>query len=286
MADGTQAKHTAPSSVPVGVDPTRASIARVYDAALGGKENYAIDRAVMDEIRKVAPEVRDMAWANRHFLIRVVRFLTDQAGISQFIDCGSGLPTEENTHQVAQRINPEATVVYVDNDPVVLAHGNALLTENEHTYIADADIYKPDAVFEHPLVRDHIDPDQPVALLHISTIHHYLGDDYEELMRSYIDRLPSGSFVAVSHFLDPQTPELSPLARRMEDIFVHSPMGSGVFRTREQIRAMVPGLEILQPGAGLEADVELCDNWWPDGPRTRPLNDVQQCIACVVGRKP
>ncbi|SDK77304.1 S-adenosyl methyltransferase [Actinopolyspora mzabensis] len=276
----------APSSVPVGVDPTRASIARVYDAALGGKDNYAVDQQVLDEIKTAAPEIRDMAWANRNFLIRVARFLTNETDVRQFIDCGSGLPTAENTHQVVQRLDDQVRVCYVDNDPVVLAHGNALLADNEGTHIVDADIYKPEQVYNHDVVARNIDFEQPVGLLHISTIHHYPDDDYAELMRRYIEPLPSGSFVAVSHFLDPQTPELSPLARRLEDIMTQSAMGSGAFRTHEQIAAMVPGMEIIQPGPGLDPDVVLCDQWWPDGPKLRPYKDVERCLGCVVARKP
>lgn len=276
----------APSSVPVGVDPTRASIARVYDAALGGKDHYAIDQEVLTQIKQAAPEIRDMAWANRNFLIRVARFLTNSAGIRQFLDCGSGLPTAENTHQVVQRIDEETRVVYVDNDPVVLAHGNALLVDNDRTHIADADIYKPADVYSHPLVERHIDFTQPIALLQISTIHHYTGDDYAALMRDYIDPLPSGSYVAVSHFLDPGIPELSPLARRLEDIMTHSAMGSGMFRSRDQIAEMVAGLDIVAPAPDLEPGVVLCDEWWPDGPKLRPLSDVERCLGCVVARKP
>ncbi|WP_019818795.1 SAM-dependent methyltransferase [Saccharomonospora saliphila] len=276
----------APSSTPVGVDPNRASIARVYDAALGGKDNYAIDREVLDAIKTAAPEVRDMAWGNRNFLIRVVRFLANQAGITQFLDCGSGLPTAENTHQVAQRIDEQIRVVYVDNDPVVLAHGNALLADNEHTWIADADIYRPNDVYEHELVRKHLDFGEPIGLLHVSTIHHYLGDDYADVMRAYVDPLPSGSFVAVSHFYDPEIPELSATARAMERAMLDSPMGSGVFRTGSQILEMVPGLEVIPHAAGSPPEVVACDLWWPDGPQVRPLNDAQRLVGCVVARKP
>jgi hypothetical protein len=114
--------HSNPK-VPVGVDPTRASIARVYDAFLNGKDNYEIDREVLAGVQKAAPEAQDLATENRGFLIRACRFLATQTGITQYLDCGSGLPTAENTHQVVQRINPDSMVVYVDNDPVVLAHG-------------------------------------------------------------------------------------------------------------------------------------------------------------------
>jgi hypothetical protein len=282
----TASKYEAPSMVPVGVDPNRASIARVYDAFLGGKDNYAIDREVFHKVQKVAPEAQDLAWSNRNFLTRAVRFLTDQGGIRQFLDCGSGLPTAENTHQIAQRIDPEARVVYVDNDPVVIAHGEALLEDNDYTNFVAADIFEPQEVLQHPIVRKYLDFTKPIALLHVGTLHHYTADNGGELMQEYIDALPSGSFVAISHFLDPQTPGHSELARRMEDVFIHSPMGSGMFRTKEQLLEFVPGLEIIPPGPGREPDIELSDLWWPDGPRLRPLSQVEECSAAVVARKP
>ena len=113
------------------VDSTRASIARVYDAALGGTDNFDIDRQVLAQVREVAPEVNDLAWSNRRFLARAVRFLGDQGGIRQFLDCGSGLPTAENTHQIARRIDPATRVVYVDNDAAVIAHSEILLAGDE-----------------------------------------------------------------------------------------------------------------------------------------------------------
>jgi hypothetical protein len=115
------------SIAPTHIDTTKASIARVYDAALNGKDNYEVDREVVKRLGQIAPEIGRFTWDHRNFLIRVTRFVATQAGITQFLDCGSGLPTAENTHQVAQRIQPDARVVYVDNDPVVLAHGRALL---------------------------------------------------------------------------------------------------------------------------------------------------------------
>jgi hypothetical protein len=269
-----------PSAVPVGVDPKRASIARVYDAALNGKDNYEIDREVLAQVRTVAPQVNDLAWANRDFLIRSCRFLTIQAGIDQFLDLGSGLPTAENTHQVVQRVNPEAKILYVDNDPVVLAHGRALLEENDRTHFVSGDIFQPDEILGHPEIRDFLDFERPIAILQVGTWHHYLGDDGPEKMAAYIDAVVPGSYVSIAHFYDPETPEHSELARKMEDKFVHSPMGSGRFRTKEQIQALFPGLEMVDPG------LVLCDDWWPDGPRLQPLNLVRQCIAGGVGRKP
>ncbi|WP_216209344.1 SAM-dependent methyltransferase [Amycolatopsis aidingensis] len=284
----TSTDTPAPSSVPVGVDPNRASIARVYDAALGGKDNYQIDREIIGQVRQHAPEVQDTAQDNRNWLIRAVRFLVQEARVPQLIDCGSGLPTSENVHQVVARTNRDAKVVYIDNDPVVFAHAQALLDESGSvdTYFAQADIYKPDEVYAHDTIQHHIDLGEPVGLIHSSTMHHYPGEDYAELMAAWIDPLPSGSWVALSHFLDPETPELTALARRMEEIFTNSPMGSGYFRTRAQIRSMMPGLEIIEPQPGMAADVVPCAQWWPDGPKVRPLNQCQQVVGAIVGRKP
>src|SRR2546430_17343184 len=120
--------------VPVHIDTSKASIARVYDAFLNGKDNYEIDREVLRRVQQVAPEATQLGWDNREFLIRVTRFIARQTGITQDVDCGSALPTAENTHQAAQRINPDSRVVYIDNDPVVLAHGPALLEEHDPTH--------------------------------------------------------------------------------------------------------------------------------------------------------
>lgn len=265
----------------VRIDPTKASIARVYDAALGGKDNYEIDREVIRQVERVAPEVTQLARDNREFLIRVTRFIASQTGVSQYLDCGSGLPTAENTHQVAQRLQPDAYVVYVDNDPVVLAHGRAILIENAQTHFSDADIFDPQQVLNDVVVQKYLDFSRPIALFQFGTLHHYDGQrSPAEIMADYIDALPSGSYVAISHFFDPETAEHSDLARRMEEVFVHSPMGSGLFRPRAEIEAMFDGLELVKPG------LTICADWWPDGPRLKPLLPVQYCIVGAVGRKP
>jgi hypothetical protein len=263
------------------IDTARPSIARAYDAALNGKDNYEVDRELIRRILEAAPEAKQIAWDNRMFLIRAVRFLAYQAGITQFLDCGSGLPTAENTHQIAQRIHPDARVVYVDNDPSVLAYGRALLEENHQTHLVDADIFEPAQVIDSATVRKCLDFSEPIALLQNATLHHYGGPrDPADIMREYIGALPSGSYVGISHFLDPETSEHSQLARRIEQIFLHSPLGCGWFRTRAEIESMFPGLEMVEPG------LALCAEWWPDGPQLTPLQPVQRCIAGGVGRKP
>lgn len=270
-----------PHRVPVGVDPTRASIARVYDAFLNGKDNYEIDREVLRGVQKAAPEAQDLAIDNRGLLIRACRFLATQTEVTQFLDCGSGLPTAENVHQVVQRVDPEIRVVYIDDDPVVLAHGRALLEENDFTHFTAADIFKPQEVLNDPVVRKHIDFDEPVAFLQMGTLHHFEGpaEGPREIMREYIDALPSGSYVALSHFLDPEN-EYSEVARKMEEMFKHSPMGSGTFRTMSEIEELFDGLEMVSPG------VTLCAEWWPDGPQLKDLSRASHCIAGGVGRKP
>ena len=156
--------------------------------------------------------------------------------------------------------------MYVDNDPVVLAHGRALLEENDQTHFSAADIFKPREVINDKNVRMYLDFSKPIALFQLGTLHHYEGErSPQSIMAEYVDALPSGSYVAISHFCDPETRELTELARKLEQIFVHSPLDtSGVFRTRAEIEGMCPGLELLEPG------LIRCADWWPDGPQTKP----------------
>ncbi|MCG8916494.1 SAM-dependent methyltransferase [Actinokineospora sp. PR83] len=263
------------------IDETVPSVARAYDAALGGKDNYAVDRALLAQLDAAVPEVRSIALTNRAFLIRAVRFLCYHAHIDQFLDCGSGLPTAENTHQIAQRLNPEAEVVYVDNDPVVLAHGRALLEENDYTHFIAADIFRPEQVLENAVVRSRLDFDRPLALLQVATLHHHGADEGlhpAEIMRRYIDALPSGSYVVFSHFLDPEN-EDSALAQRVQGI-LNAGISRGYFRTRAEIEEMLVGLDLVDPG------IVVADDWWSDGPRLGELPAAARCIVAAVGRKP
>ena len=272
---------TADGQVPSYVDPTKASIARVYDYALGGKDNYPVDRETIERVRAVSPEVELLAVDNRAFLIRALRFLASQTTIDQYLDCGSGLPTAENTHQVVQRMNPDARVVYIDNDPSVIAHGRALLEDNDRTMFAPADIFDPASVLGNESIRSFLDFTKPIVLIQNGTLHHY--DDParspQDIMSEFVDALPSGSYVVVAHFFDPEN-EDSELARKMEHVFRNSPMGSGSFRTQAEIEGLFPGCEMVSPG------VSVCARWWPDGPELTPLAGAQRCIAGGVGRKP
>ncbi|WP_263247531.1 SAM-dependent methyltransferase [Saccharopolyspora rosea] len=269
------------STPPPGVDPTVPVPARAYDAWLGGKDNYEADRATLAAVETVMPSARHIAIENRRWLIRAVRYLAKHAGISQFLDCGSGLPTRENVHQIAQRHNPDAVVVYVDHDPIVQAHGRALLVENEQTHFAAADLTRPDELLANDTVTRHIDFREPLALIQCGTIHHVADElDPRAVMRSYVDALPSGSYVALSHFVQPEDDYYGDLARQSERKFRAAGMKTGWWRPRQEILSYFEGLELLEPGL-----VPLVD-WWPEGPLTRERLDADELICGAIGRKP
>ncbi|WP_280498904.1 SAM-dependent methyltransferase [Nocardia cyriacigeorgica] len=268
--------------VPVGVDTTRASIARVYDVSLGGKDNYDVDRAAFDMILQAAPRQRDVSKMNRRWLHRVTRYLAGTAGIDQFLDIGAGLPTVGNTHEIAQSQNPEATVVYVDNDPVCNAHGRVLLETNEYTHFVPADLTQPHQLLHESEVRQHLDMTRPLGLILCGILHH-VDDDLvpAAIMRRYIDALAPGSYVAITHFWNPNDgSELAELAVYVERQFTQMGLGSGWYRTREEIHSYFGDLELIEPGL-----VEL-DQWWPYGPPIREPYPEERLMLGGVARKP
>ena len=265
---------------PAGIDTSVPSVARAYDAALGGKDNFEVDREAMRELERIAPGMKPLARENRAFLMRVCRFLAAHAGIEQFLDCGSGLPTADNVHQVVQRHNRDARVVYVDNDPVVLAHGRALLEENPQTHFAAADIFTPREVLDDEVVRAHIDFEQPLALMQVATMHSYGGSDPERVMGEYVDALPSGSYVAFSQFFTPEDAEHRELAEHVKSAARKHGVDIGNFRTRAELEPVLAGLELLEPGLVCTTD------WWPDGPRMEPRLPAYELHVGAVGRKP
>lgn len=268
-------------NAPVGVDTTRASVARVYDYLLGGKNHYEIDRETAAQVTAAMPDLVELAKENRAFLNRVARFLALKTGITQYLDCGSGLPTAENTHELVQRHQRDATVVYVDHDPVVTAHGRALLEDNDWTHFVEEDIFNPRGLLDYLELGHQLDFDEPVAMLFIATLHHYQGDRHRpgDIMREYIDALPSGSYVAISHILDPEDEDAEAM-RAFENAVASGSLGGATARTRSEIADLFTGLELVEPG------VVTLPQWWPDGPRTQPLGTAQRLIAGGVGRKP
>jgi hypothetical protein len=247
--------------------------ARVWDYWLGGKDNYAPDRAVGEEIVKVMPDLPVNARAEREFIGRVVRYLAGECGIDQFLDVGTGIPTADNTHEVAQRVNPKARIVYVDNDPIVLIHARALLVgtvEGVTDYI-DADLREPE-----PIVREAartLDLSRPVALMLMGVLE--FVPDAEQAHASVstlLDALPSGSYLAIAHSV--RSPSMDDAAAQWN--------ASGAtpltLRTAEQLKVFLEGLDLVEPG------VVSLPQWQPDAGTSYRDREVFQYGG--VGRKP
>jgi S-adenosyl methyltransferase len=242
--------------------------ARIYDYLLGGKDNYPADREVTEQLLALAPVAREVVHDNRAFLRRAVRFLTQEAGIRQFIDLGSGLPTQGNVHEIAQAIAPDARVAYVDNDAMVVTHSRALLA-GHNTLAVEADLRMPDLIVGNPEVRELIDFDQPIALLLVAILH-FIPDEDDPLgiVRRFRDALPSGSYLVISHGTRdvPVRPDMSAeamaeMGARVERLYQQT-TAYIVTRTRGQVERFFDGFDLLDPGL-----VEI-QRWRPDDQRT------------------
>lgn len=233
---------------PLGIDTSHPSTARSYDYLLGGTQNYPVDRQAAEAFLATWPEVRLNARTIREWAIRAVRYLATEAGITQFLDLGSGLPTEKNTHQVAQQVNAEARVMYVDNDPIVLAHGRALLAANDRTGYVEADVRDPELILTEAAKL--LDFNQPVAVV-CSSVLHWVECDPVDLIASYVRDLVPGSYLAVSYNTGEGVP--AELVEHLRGVFQHGwyPKSSG------DILAMFQGLELVQPG------LTRIEDWWP-----------------------
>ena len=238
--------------------------ARIYDYLLGGKDNYPADREVADQVVAIAPVTLEVVRDNRAFLRRAVGFLAREAGIRQFIDLGSGLPTHGNVHEIAQSIAPDARVVYVDNDPMVVTHSRALLA-GDNTVAIQADLRDPDAILSDPEVRKLIDFERPIALLLLAILH-FIPDDQDPagIVARFRDALPPGSYLAISHGTRdiPTRPDMTPaqmadMGTKVERLY-QLPTAAFVTRTGAQIARFFDGLDLVDPGL-----VEI-QRWRPD----------------------
>ncbi|MFJ7336355.1 SAM-dependent methyltransferase [Streptomyces sp. NPDC101116] len=264
------------------IDPAKPSIARVYDYLLGGKDNYAVDREVGDVFKRDLPGSVAIAFANRAALARAVREIAQTTGIRQFIDMGSGLPTADNVHQVAQRHAPESRVVYVDIDDQVLVHGRALLEDNDRTRVVAVDVRNPEAIRSHPATLELIDFSRPVAVI-LSAILHHVNDDEDPagIVRYWRDQAPPGSYFFISHFRSGNNPETMEAEKILQQTF-----GRGRWRTDAEITSLLDGLEILDPGivpAPLWRPDES-DSPWNRG-ESRQLTVWEHLIAAGMARK-
>lgn len=234
---------TGPDGTP-GTDPATPSAARIYDYLLGGKDNYAVDRAAAETVLAVAPDQRRLARANRAFAIRAVRAL-GQAGIGQFIDLGTGIPTSPSVHEEARKADPSARVVYVDYDPVVQAHNSALLAHGDQVAAIRADIREPEAILRHPDLARVIDFRRPVGVLCVAVLH-LVADDQDPagIITRFSEPLVPGSHLVLSQF----TSESDPAAMaELRAVAAGTPVETH-FRSAPQIRGFFDGYELLPPG--------------------------------------
>jgi len=256
------------------VDTTVAHISRVYDYWLGGKDNFAVDRIAAERVIAAYPNIVRSARGNRAFLGRAVRYLVDEAGIRQFLDIGTGLPAANNTHEVAQKAAPECRVVYVDNDPVVLSHAEALLASGPHgaTAYVDADLRDPETILA--AAAEVLDFSRPVALMLVAILQHISDqDDPYGIVARLVSAMPSGSYLALSHpARDIHAAAMAEIAVRMNKLIAEKV----TFRTRPEVLRFFDGLQLVDPGL-----VPV--------PRWRPASDLEATSPTVmwagVGRK-
>jgi hypothetical protein len=273
QATGNDPKRTA-------IDTSVAHPARRYNYWLGGKDHFAADRASGDEMAAVFPTIRETAIENRRFLQRATRFLTAECGIRQFLDIGTGLPTADNTHEVAQRIVPATRVVYVDNDPMVMVHARALLTstsEGRTAYLED-DIRQPKSILTSADLHETLDLNQPVGLMLVAVLHFVPGEGAARpIVRTLLDALPSGSYLVASH----STYDLPPpeVVRRWK-LLVEAGKVDIYSRPRAEFTALFDGLDLVEPGV-----VPVSEWRAAEEPQPRPdPRDIAMFAA--VARKP
>jgi S-adenosyl methyltransferase len=258
------------------IDTSVPHSARIWNYWLGGKDNYEIDRMAGDEYAKTFPGIVDVARASRHFLTRSITYLAGEAGIRQFLDIGTGLPTADNTHQVAQRVAPEARIVYVDNDPLVLAHARALLTSTPEgaTAYVHADLREAGEIM--PEAAKTLDFTKPIALI-LSGILGHVTDTGEarSIVHRLMDALPSGSYLSLNDGTSVIAPE--EFQEAQED-YNQSGALPYALRTPDEIASFFNGLELVEPG------VVSCPRWRPEPAQFGPPADVDAFGG--VGRKP
>jgi hypothetical protein len=262
-----------------GVDPVTPNVARIYDCLLGGKDNFAADRAAAAQLTAAIPDIAAIARDNRAFLVRVVRYLAAEAGITQFLDLGSGLPTQSNVHQVAQQAAPGARVAYIDYDPVVWSHGQALLASAEGVAMVLADLARPADVLGHPEVKQLLDFSRPVALLCTATLH-FVADEARphEAIAAYRDHMAPGSCLAITH---------GSMEGADQDPQGDNEHASGVFsrssarlhsRPIPEILRFFDGFDLIEPG------LAWMPEWRPD-PGIPPAGRITS-LRAGVGRRP
>ncbi|HVV20037.1 MAG TPA: SAM-dependent methyltransferase [Pseudonocardiaceae bacterium] len=262
----------------LGIDIDRPSAARVYDYYLGGSSNFAVDRELARRVAAAIPWVNETARNNRAFLRRAVRFCIN-AGIRQFLDIGSGTPTVGNVHEIAQRAEPSSRVVYVDNEPVAVAHAELHLEQehNDRATIVQADLRNPEIIFDDPRTKRLIDFDEPVAVLMVAILHFIPDSDGPlDVIGRYRQRMAPGSYLAISHVTDDVHPEK---IQKLVDVYQDS-SNPVTTRSKQRVAELFTGFDMVEPG------IVWTPEWRPETPEQVGENPESSVIYAGVGRRP
>lgn len=274
---------TEAEEVPAGVDPTRPSPARMYDYMLGGVHNFQVDRDATEKFRAQMPDLEDAAWANRGFHGRAARWMAAEQGIRQFIDIGSGLPVQSNTHEAVRAVAPGARVVYIDNDPAVLVYSAELLADDGTTAVIQADLRDPGGVLNHPELRALIDFGEPVGLL-MTAVLQFVADSSDPwgLVAHYVGAVPAGSYLALSHITADKLPPRS--VQTGVEVYERA-TESAYPRTKAAIERFFDGLEMVPPFDGAGPVITNVGLWGSEDPEAAD-SDGSRAFYCGVARRP
>jgi hypothetical protein len=266
-----------PGWVPPDLDTSKANIARVYDYWLGGNHNFRADQDAARSLTALEPNARAIMRANRAFLGRAVRFLAGEAGIRQFLDIGSGIPTEQNVHEVAQAAAPGSRVVYVDNDEVAVAHSRLMLQDDPDATIIQADLREPGKILADPETQLLLDFGRPVAVLLVAVLH-FIPDseDPPQILATLREAMAPGSYLVICHSCRDARPEMASAA---ETAYRRQVAGQLRTRTREEILAFFDGFTLVEPG------LVYMPEWRPDSPEDVPENPREFWALVGVGRR-
>ncbi|MFF0343364.1 SAM-dependent methyltransferase [Kribbella sp. NPDC004875] len=274
---GTYEVRPPAATQPAPIDLERASQARVYDVLLGGKNAFEVDRQFVQELLKIAPELPELTRQNRRWMAEAVTRMATGGRIDQFLDLGAGLPTADNTHDVALRTDAAAKVVYVDHDLTAIAHGQALLADEHSSFFAGVDLTDAGAVLTHPAVTGALDLTRPVGIL-LGLVLHSTADP-AAVVADYLAAVPVGSYLALTHPINPRdggrlAQFSTAIEGKLRDTFPHIR-----FRTRDEVAALLDGLELVEPGL-----VDLA-SWWPDDERKLSSAGAARLLLVALGRK-
>jgi hypothetical protein len=267
---------------PSGADVSRPAPARIYDYMLRGNSHFEVDVQAANRILSAVPEIQDCAWSNRGFHQRAAKWMAER-GIRQFLDIGSGLPTVGNTHEVVKKVIPDARVVYVDNDPMVAEQGSGLLAEDRTTSVICADLRDPQTILKNPDVQALIDFTEPAGLL-LTAVLMFVSDSSDPwaLIGQYLDALPSGSYMALSHLTDDFKPPVT--VERFRAVFDHATERL-YFRSKAGIEKFFEGLEMVPPYEGAPPALCYTGVWGAEDPLLAD-SDGARWLFCAVARKP